>query len=147
MSSLNQVQIIGNLGKDPEMRSMPSGDQIANFSVACSERWKDKASGEQKERTEWINIVMFGALAGIAGNYLKKGSKVFLQGALRTRKWTDKEGVDRYNTEVVVDSFNGKMVMLSGKENENSSRQKTERTSASAKQERDDFEDLDIPFN
>jgi len=146
MSSLNQVQIIGNLGKDPEMRSMPSGDQIANFSVACSDRWKDKASGEQKERTEWINFAMFGPLAGIAGNYLKKGSKVFLQGALRTRKWTDKEGIDRYSTEVVVDSFNGKMVMLSGKENENSSRQKTERTSAVTTSQLDDFDDSEIPF-
>jgi single-strand DNA-binding protein len=99
---VNKVILIGNLGADVEIRSMPSGMTSANLRVATSESWKDKASGEQKERTEWHNVVMFGRVAEIAGEYLKKGSKVYLEGSLRTRKWQDKSGNDRCTTEIVA---------------------------------------------
>lgn len=111
MASLNQVNLIGNLGRDPEVRYMQNGDPVCNFSVACSESWKDKNSGEKKEKTEWVNIVIYGKLADVAGQYLKKGSQVFLSGKLQTRKWQDKDGQDRYTTEVVCND----MKMLGGK--------------------------------
>lgn len=110
--SLNQVQLIGNLGNDPEVRYMPSGGAVANLSIATTEKWKDKATGEPKEQTEWHRVVIFGKLAEIAGEYLRKGSKVFIEGGLRTRKWTDQAGVERYTTEVNV-GMNGRMIMLS----------------------------------
>lgn len=110
--SLNQVQLIGNLGNDPEVRYMPSGGAVANLSIATTEKWKDKATGEPKEQTEWHRVVIFGKLAEIAGEYLRKGSKVFIEGGLRTRKWTDQQGVERYTTEVNV-GMNGRMIMLS----------------------------------
>ena len=100
MSSVNKVILIGNLGKDPEMRYMPSGDAIANFSVATSENWTDKASGDRKEATEWHRVVFFGRTAEVVGQYVKKGSKVYVEGRLQTRKWQDKDGQDRYTTEV-----------------------------------------------
>lgn len=99
---VNKVILIGNLGADVELRSMPSGMTSASFRVATSETWKDKQSGENKERTEWHNVTMFGRVAEIAGEYLKKGSKVYLEGSLRTRKWQDKQGNDRYTTEIVA---------------------------------------------
>jgi single-strand DNA-binding protein len=102
MRGVNKVIVVGNLGKDPEMRYMPSGAAVANFSVATTESWKDKQSGEQQERTEWHRIAMFGRLAEIAGEYLRKGSQVYLEGKLQTRKWQDKEGKDRYTTEIVA---------------------------------------------
>ena len=98
---VNKVTIIGNLGKDPDARYMPSGDCVTSISVATSEVWKDKQSGEQKERTEWHDIVMFRRLGEIAKEYLRKGSKVYVEGSLRTRKWTDKNGIERYTTEIV----------------------------------------------
>lgn len=110
--SLNQVQLIGNLGNDPEIRHMPSGGAVANLSIATTEKWKDKTTGETKEQTEWHRVVIFGKLAEIAGEYLRKGSKVFIEGGLRTRKWTDQQGVERYTTEVNV-GMNGRMIMLS----------------------------------
>lgn len=110
--SLNQVQLIGNLGADPEVRYMSSGGAVANISIATTEKWKDKATGEPKEQTEWHRVVIFGKLAEIAGEYLRKGSKVFIEGGLRTRKWTDQQGVERYTTEVNV-GMNGRMIMLS----------------------------------
>lgn len=110
--SLNQVKLIGNLGNDPEVRYMPSGGAVANLSIATTEKWKDKATGEPKEQTEWHRVVIFGKLAEIAGEYLRKGSKVFIEGGLRTRKWTDQAGVERYTTEVNV-GMNGRMIMLS----------------------------------
>lgn len=110
--SLNQVQLIGNLGNDPEVRYMPSGGAVANLSIATTEKWKDKATGEPKEQTEWHRVVIFGKLAEIAGEYLRKGSKVFIEGGLRTRKWTDQAGVERYTTEINV-GMNGRMLMLS----------------------------------
>lgn len=108
---VNKVILIGNLGKDPEVRYFPSGDAVANATVATTESWKDKQSGEQKEATEWHNVVFPGKLGEIAGKYLKKGSKVYVEGSLRTRKWTDKEGKDRYTTEIRVQD----MQMLDGK--------------------------------
>ena len=99
---VNKVILIGNLGKDPEVRYMPNGGAVTNVTIATSESWKDKQSGEQQERTEWHNVVFFNRLAEIAGEYLKKGSKVYVEGSLRTRKWQDKEGKDRYTTEIVA---------------------------------------------
>ncbi|UCH47552.1 MAG: single-stranded DNA-binding protein [Betaproteobacteria bacterium] len=103
MASVNKVILIGNLGRDPEVRYMPSGDAMANISLATTDKWRDKKSGEQQERTEWHRIVMFGKQAEIAGEYLKKGSPAYFEGRLQTRKWTDKEGQDRYTTEIVAD--------------------------------------------
>ena len=102
MASINKVILIGNLGKDPETRYLPSGDAVTNITVATSETWKDK-SGEKQEHTEWHRIAFFGKLAEIAGEYLKKGSPVYVEGRIRTRKWQDKEGQDRYSTEIVAD--------------------------------------------
>jgi single-strand DNA-binding protein len=102
---INKVILIGNLGADPETRAMPSGMTVANIRIATSENWKDKQSGENKERTEWHNVAMFGRLGEIAGEYLKKGSKVYIEGALRTRKWQDKSGNDRYTTEIIANEM------------------------------------------
>jgi single-strand DNA-binding protein len=115
MAGVNKVIIVGNLGKDPETRFMPNGSAVANITVATSDSWKDKQTGEQKEKTEWHRVVMFGKLAEIAGEYLKKGSKVYLEGSLQTRKWTNQQGQDQYTTEIVLQGFNGVMQMLDGK--------------------------------
>lgn len=112
MSSLNNVQLIGNLGRDPEIRHTNSGDPVAQLSVATSEKWTDRNSGEKREKTEWHRVVVFGKLAGICEQYLRKGSKVYLSGKLTTRKWQDQNGQDRYTTEVVLSGFNGQMIML-----------------------------------
>jgi len=103
MASVNKVILVGNLGRDPETRYNPEGGAITNISIATTEQWKDKASGEKQERTEWHRIVFFNRLAEIAGEYLKKGSQVYVEGALRTRKWQDKEGKERYTTEIVAE--------------------------------------------
>ncbi|HLE66276.1 MAG TPA: single-stranded DNA-binding protein [Burkholderiales bacterium] len=100
MASVNKVIVVGNLGADPETRYLPSGEAVTNIRVATTDRWKDKASGEMKEATEWHRIAFFGRLAEIAGEYLKKGSQVYVEGSLRTRKWQDKEGHDRFSTEI-----------------------------------------------
>src|ERR1700756_3543253 len=105
MASVNKVIIVGNLGADPETRYTPSGDAVTNIRVATTDRWKDKASGEMKEATEWHRIAFFGRLAQIAGEYLKKGSQVYVEGRIRTRKWQDKDGQDRYSTEIVADTM------------------------------------------
>jgi single-strand DNA-binding protein len=105
MASVNKVIIVGNLGADPETRYTPGGDAITNIRVATTDKWKDKASGEMKEATEWHRIAFFGRLAEIAGEYLKKGSQVYVEGSLRTRKWQDKEGQDRYSTEIRGDTM------------------------------------------
>ena len=109
---VNKVILVGNCGKDPETRYMPSGGAVTNISIATSESWKDKQSGETKERTEWHNIVFFNRLGEIAGEYLKKGSQVYVEGSLRTRKWQDKNGQDRYTTEIVA----SEMQMLGGRQ-------------------------------
>jgi single-strand DNA-binding protein len=108
---VNKVIIVGNLGNDPDVRFMPNGNAVANFSVATSETWKDKQTGEQKEKTEWHRIVIYQRLAEIAGKYLKKGSKVYLEGKLQTRKWQNQQGQDQYTTEIVVNE----MQMLDGR--------------------------------
>jgi single-strand DNA-binding protein len=114
--SVNKVILVGNLGKDPEVRSMTSGDKIVSFSLATSENWRDKASGERKEKTEWHKVVIFNdALGKVAENYLRKGSKVYLEGALQTRKWTNKEGQEQYTTEVVLQRYQGALTMLDGR--------------------------------
>ena len=102
---INKVILIGNLGADPETRAMPSGSTVANLRVATSESWRDKQTGEQQERTEWHRVALFGRLAEIAGEYLKKGSQVYIEGSLRTRKWQDKQGNDRYSTEIIGDEL------------------------------------------
>jgi single-strand DNA-binding protein len=114
MASLNKVQLIGNLGKDPEMRSFPDGGQVANITIATTDRWKDKTSGEMKEATEWHRISFNGKLAEIVGQYLKKGSQVYVEGSLRTRKWMDKDGVEKFTTEIRADQ----MKMLGSKQGE-----------------------------
>jgi single-strand DNA-binding protein len=105
MASVNKVIIVGNLGRDPEMRSFPNGDQVANVTIATTDRWKDKQSGEMREATEWHRVVFNGRLAEIAGQYLRKGSQVYVEGSLRTRKWTDQSGVEKYSTEIRADQM------------------------------------------
>lgn len=151
MASLNKVQIIGNLGRDPEMRYMPSGDGIANITVATSFKSKDKNTGEQKEFTEWHRISFFGRLAEIAGQYLKKGSSVYIEGRLQTRKYTDKDGVEKYATDIIAEQ----MQMLGGRQgaDDGGEREKAldRQTAASRPAARpatsfSDAGDLDIPF-
>ena len=114
--SVNKVILIGNLGKDPEVRSTQSGGKVVNLSVATSENWKDKASGERKEKTEWHRVVIFNERLGeVAERYLKKGAKVYVEGQLQTRKWTDKDGAEKYSTEVVLSQFRGELTMLDGR--------------------------------
>jgi single-strand DNA-binding protein len=108
---VNKVILIGNLGKDPQQRAMPSGKAVVNFSLATTDGWRDKQTGEQKEATEWHNVVMFDRLAEIAAEYLRKGSQVYIEGRIRTRKWQDKEGQDRYTTEIIANE----MQMLGGR--------------------------------
>lgn len=105
MASVNKVIIVGNLGKDPEMRAFPSGDQVANVTIATTDRWKDKQTGEMKEATEWHRVVFNGRLAEIVGQYLRKGSQVYVEGSLRTRKWTDQSGAEKYTTEIRADQM------------------------------------------
>ena len=115
--SVNKVILVGNLGRDPEIRSMPNGDRIANLSIATSEQWRDKSSGERKEKTEWHRVVIFNDnIVKVVENYVKKGSTVYIEGALQTRKWTDKDGVEKYSTEIVVGKFKGEMTMLGGRD-------------------------------
>jgi single-strand DNA-binding protein len=113
---VNKVIILGNLGNDPEIRSFPNGGAVANLTIATSESWRDKQTGEQREKTEWHRVAVFGKLAEIAGEYLRKGSQVYIEGALQTRKWQDQNGQDRYTTEVVVQGFNGVMQMIGARQ-------------------------------
>ena len=143
MASLNKVMLIGSLGRDPEIRYMPNGDAACNLSVATSESWKDK-NGEKHERTEWHRISMFGKLAEIAGQYLAKGSSVYLEGKLQTRKWTDKDGVDKYTTEIIAD----RMQMLERATPGSTGGQEQRKESQPSRQQRppaDDFDDQ-TPF-
>ncbi|MBK0034060.1 single-stranded DNA-binding protein SSB1 [Erwinia sp. S43] len=111
---VNKVILVGNLGQDPEVRYMPNGGAVANITLATSESWRDKQTGETKEKTEWHRVVLFGKLAEVAGEYLRKGSQVYIEGSLQTRKWTDQAGVEKYTTEVVV-NVGGTMQMLGGR--------------------------------
>jgi single-strand DNA-binding protein len=114
--SVNKVILVGNLGKDPEVRSFQNGGQVCHFSLATSENWRDKSTGERREKTEWHNVAIFSdGLVKVAQQYLKKGSKVYIEGQLETRKWQDKEGKDRYTTEVVLRNFGATLVMLDGR--------------------------------
>ena len=114
--TVNKVIIVGNLGKDPEIRSFPNGGRVANFSIATSESWKDKTSGERKERTEWHRVsVQNDILVTVVESYLRKGAKVYIEGQLQTRKWTDKDGAEKYSTEVVLKPFSGVLTMLDSK--------------------------------
>jgi single-strand DNA-binding protein len=143
--SVNKVILVGNLGRDPEVRRTTSGEPIVNFSVATSESWRDKSSGERKERTEWHRVVIFNEnLAKVAEQYLRKGSKVYLEGQLSTRKWTDKDGAEKYTTEVVLNRFRGELVMLDGK-GEGSSGPRSGPAEAPASFDRGDMDD-EIPF-
>lgn len=111
---LNKAILIGHLGRDPEVRSMQNGNKVANLSLATTERWKSK-EGERKEKTEWHRVSVFGNLAEIAEKYLKKGSKIYVEGQIQTRKWTDKDGAEKYSTEIVLQGFNSTLTMLDGK--------------------------------
>tara|TARA_R110002072_G_scaffold143659_2_gene289658 strand:+ start:1643 stop:2146 length:504 start_codon:yes stop_codon:yes gene_type:complete len=114
--SVNKVILVGNLGRDPEMRRLNSGDPVANLRIATSESWRDKSSGERKEKTEWHNVVIFNEnLCKVAENYLRKGSKVYIEGSLQTRKWQDQQGQDKYTTEIVLQKFRGELQMLDSK--------------------------------
>ena len=144
---VNKVIIVGTLGKDPETRYMPSGGAVTSFSVATNEEWKDKQTGEKQSRTEWHNISMFGKLAEIAGEYLKKGSQVYLEGSIRTEKWQDKEGNDRYTTKIIANE----MQMLGGKGDQPTANEKAVRAGKQVAQQQgqaqiDDSFDDDIPF-
>jgi single-strand DNA-binding protein len=120
--SVNKVILVGNLGKDPEIRSTQDGREIANLTVATSDSWKDKNTGERKEKTEWHRVVIFSeGLVGVVKNYLKKGAKVYIEGSLQTRKWTDKEGHEKYSTEVVLQGFGSTLTMLDGRRDGGSS--------------------------
>jgi single-strand DNA-binding protein len=119
MASLNKVTLIGNLGRDPEVRSFPNGGKVCNINVATSESWKDKSTGERKERTEWHNVAIFNeATIRVAEQYLRKGSKVYIEGKLETRKWQDQSGADRYTTEITIRPFGGELKMLDVKRND-----------------------------
>lgn len=139
MASVNKWIGIGNLGADPESRFAPNGDAICNIRIACTESWRDKSTGERKEMTEWVRVTFFGKLAEIAGQYLKKGSQVYIEGRIQTRKWQGKDGQDRYTTEIRCDV----MKMLGGKPEGGS--QHPARP-APAKAQGNDFPDDDIPF-
>ncbi len=114
--SVNKVILVGNLGADPEIRSLGSGDRVANLRIATSESWRDRTSGERKEKTEWHRVVIFNDnLVKVAENYLRKGSTVYIEGAIQTRKWTDQSGVEKYSTEIVLQKFRGELTMLGGR--------------------------------
>lgn len=141
---VNRVIIIGNLGNDPDVKYMPNGTCVASLSVATSEKWKDKNTGQEQTKTEWHKIKIFGKLGEIAGQYLKKGSKAYFEGSLRTNKWTDKDGVDRYTTEIIVKE----MQMLDGKGDSNQGHSAQEQSPTMGTQVDNSFsdEDDDIPF-
>lgn len=139
MASLNKVLLIGNLGRDPEVRYMTNGEAVANFSIATTESWKGK-DGQKQERTEWHSIVMYRKLAEIAAQYLKKGSAVYIEGKLQTRKWQDKDGKDRYTTEIIADEL--KMLGGGGEKPQG----KAEKTGRQQHYEKADFDDENIPF-
>ena len=150
MASVSKVILVGNLGRDPEIKVFPSGDQVANVTIACTDKWKDKQTGEAKEHTEWVRLVFNGRLAEIAGQYLRKGSQVYVEGSIRTRKWQDQSGQDRYATEVRVDQ----MQMLGGRQDASGERQPSRAAPARQPQRSaapaggGGFEDMDsdVPF-
>lgn len=151
--SLNKVMLIGHLGRDPEVRSFSNGNKVCNLRIATSETWKDKNSGERKEKTEWHSVAVFSeGLVRVAEQYLKKGSKVYLEGKLETRKWQDQSGNDRYSTEIVLQGFGGTLTMLDGKDGNNHSSQQSSGSSGygggygGGGRPSDDFDGDSIPF-
>jgi single-strand DNA-binding protein len=148
--SINKVILIGNVGTDPEIRNTNDGREIASFSLATSESWKDKNSGEKKEKTEWHRLVVFSqGLVGIVKNYVKKGSKLYIEGQLQTRKWTDKDGADKYTTEIVLQGFNSTIQLLGGKGLQDAGIDKAldvvDKSKTSGFQPEDDMDDS-VPF-
>jgi single-strand DNA-binding protein len=149
--SVNKVILVGNLGKDPETRRLQSGDPVVNLSIATSESWRDKSSGERKEKTEWHRVVIFNKnLAEVAEKYLRKGSKVYIEGSLQTRKWSDKDGVEKYSTEVVLQNFRGELTMLDTKGEGGSAMTRSSASSGGGMSEPGNFDrsemDDEIPF-
>lgn len=138
--SLNKVILIGNCGADPEIRQMQNSSEVANLKIATSENWKDKNTGEKKQKTEWHSVVIFGGLVNIVKSYVKKGSKLYIEGSLQTRKWQDKEGNDKYSTEIILNGFLSKLILLNSVENNNNSNYSSN--------VEDNYQDLDddIPF-
>ena len=152
VGSVNKVILLGNLGSDPEIRSMQSGSKMASFSIATSKRWKDRNTQEQKEKTSWHNVVVFGdGLVNIVENYVKKGSKIYVEGELQTRKWQDQDGNDKYTTEVILQGYNCNLTLLDSRNNTNQSSEITKESSItdeSTESQTSDSEDPeeDIPF-
>ena len=148
--SVNKVILVGNLGKDPEIRQTQSGVDIANFSLATTENWKDKATGEKKTKTEWHNVVVFqSGLVTLIKNFVKKGAKVYLEGSLQTRKWTDKSNNERYTTEIVLQGFNSNFTMLGSQQQSpafNNSHQESKPNSYHSQQTNNNQLDDDLPF-
>lgn len=148
--SVNKVILVGNVGQDPEIRSTQDGREICNFSIATSESWKDKSSGEKKEKTEWHRVVVFSqGLVGIIKNYVKKGTKLYIEGSLQSRKWTDNQGVEKYTTEIVLQNFNSTLQILDSRGGSSSSYSDNQ-GSSSSKSKGDDVvvedHDDEIPF-
>jgi len=143
--ALNQCNFIGNLGADPEVRTFQNGNKVCNLRLAVSETWKDKSTGERKEKTEWVSVAIFSeGLANVAAQYLKKGSKVYISGKMATRKWQDQTGADRYSTEIVLQGFDAKLEMLDGNRTENQDSEPSHGANAGGRPG-DDFDD-GIPF-
>ncbi|MCP3901491.1 MAG: single-stranded DNA-binding protein [Desulfobacteraceae bacterium] len=152
-NDLNQCQFIGRLGKDPEVRFTPDNKPIANITLAVGESWKDRNTGQKQEKTEWVRIVFFGGVAQVAADYLKKGSKIYVSGKQKTRKWQDQSGQDKYTTEIVVDGFSGVMQMLGARSDNNTPQQSnapqqpSQPKQQAVQQQDQPFEDdLDVPF-
>lgn len=145
---VNKVILIGYLGQDPDVRSMPNGGAVTTISLATSESWRDRQTAQQQERTEWHRVVFMGKIGEIAGQYLKKGTQIYLEGKLQTRKWQDQNGQERFTTEVMVDSFNGVMQMLGGRESPSTANPYTPpvKTTNTAVDVTTFLDDLDIPF-
>ena len=143
---VNRVILVGHLGQDPEVRYMPNGNAVANFSVATSESWKDKQTGETRDRTEWHRVVVFGKLAEIAGEYIKKGTQVYLEGQLQTQKWQDQSGQDRYTTEVVLNPIGGTLQILGGRDSDNTSQQQAQQSKPQTSAQQNEFIDDEISF-
>ena len=154
MSSLNKVQLIGNVGADPEIRSMSSGSRVANLRIATSESWKDKSTGERKEKTEWHSVVVWNeGLVGVIERFVHKGSKLYIEGQLQTRKWQDQSGADRYSTEVVLQGYGSSLVLLDGAKGSGNGDQfaaaqqrHSEQKANAYQQSNDDLDDDQIPF-
>jgi single-strand DNA-binding protein len=149
--SINKVILVGNVGQDPEVRTTNDGREIANFSIATSESWKDKNSGEKKEKTEWHRVVVFSSgLAGIVKNYVKKGTKLYIEGSLQTRKWTDNQGIEKYTTEIVLQNFNSTLQILDGRNSGGSASSSSDNYSGGGKSQSSNVSvedhDDEIPF-